>query len=124
MVFQTLVTADLERSHRIVERLERDGIHIALAFWATLAEYGDWRLFLAGPQLDELGLFQAYGRIAGAGLADEVYNEPLIVILHMNDPLAVGLLNRYGGRDVRGLRIAGQSFGPRSIEDGVLEKAA
>lgn len=124
MVIQTLVSVDLERGHKIVERLERDGIQIALAFWAILAEYGDWRLFLAAAKLDELGLFQAYGRIAGAGLADDVFNEPLIVILHMNDPLTVGLLSRYGGRDVRGLRIAGQSFGARSIEDGLLEKAA
>lgn len=124
MAVQTLVAADLEKSRMIVERLEQGGIHISLAFWATLAEYGDWRLFLAAPELDTLGLFQAYGRIAAAGFGDEVLNDPLIVILSMNDPLTVGLLQRFKGRDVRGLRIAGQAFGARSIEDGILERAA
>ena len=121
----TLVDVDLDFGHRLVQDLEDEGIHVAVAFWAKLEEYGEWRFFIASPDFDKMGLFQAYGRVAGAGHAEHVFNRRIITILDMTDPIVKGLQRTINSKkQVQGLRVSGQSFGARAIEDGILERVA
>lgn len=116
---------DRDPGKKIVEDLEAEGIQIAVAFWAKLEEYGEWRFFLASPDFDRMGLFQAYGRVAGAGHAEHTFNSPIVTILDMDDALVRGLRQQIKAHSaVRGLHVMGQAFGARSIEDGILEKVA
>ena len=125
MDYKALVDVDLDFGHRLVADLEREGIHIAVAFWAKLEEYGQWRFFLASPDLDKMGLFQAYGRVAGAGHAERVFNQRIVTILDMDDPIVKGLKKTVVPDEyARGLRLGGQTFGARAIEDGILEHVA
>ena len=119
----TLVHMDF--GHRLVQDLEQEGIRVAVAFWAKLEEYGEWRFFIASPEFDGMGLFQAYGRVAGAGHANRVFNRRIVTILDMSDPLVQGLRRTIdSSRQVEGLHLSGQTFGARAIEEGILERVA
>lgn len=125
MDYAPLVTVDLNLGKKIVDDLEAEGIQVPVAFWAKLEEYGEWRFFLASPEFDRMGLFQAYGWVAGAGHAEQTFNLPIITILDMDDALVQGLRKQAKSQhNVRGLHVVGQAFGARSIEDGILEKVA
>ena len=125
MAQNAVVDVDLELGHKLVEDFEHEGIHIAVAFWAKLEEYGEWRFFIASPELDAMGLFQAYGKVASLGHAKQVFNRPTITILDMTDPIVKGLQKTIDtNKHVRGLRVGGQAFGARAIEDGILERVA
>ena len=120
-----LVSTDKEVDEAILQNLERDGIHVAVAFWGRLEEYGSWRFFVASPDFDEMGRFQTYGRIAAARNADLVFNQHVITILSMEDPIVTGVRAFAGPKkQVQGVKLDGLSFGSRVIEEGILERVA
>ena len=67
-----LLSVDLERGSEVLDILDRASPKVSVATWAHLSEYGDWRLILAGRQLDGLSIRDAYGAtheaLAAAGL--------------------------------------------------------
>ncbi len=54
------VNLDLERGREIVDALDRTNLKVAVALWAILPEYEDWRLVLAARQFDALDIRSAY----------------------------------------------------------------
>lgn len=116
-----LLSVDLERGSEVLDILDRAGLKVSVATWAHLSEYGDWRLILAGRQLDALGTRDAYGAIhealAAAGLG--AYQTPNILILSMSDKTVRDLRRAFGkAKSVEGMRLGGQLFGDRFFEDG------
>lgn len=121
MAVNALVDVRLEWGRKLVKHLEAAGIDLDVAFWAKLEEYGDWRFFIASPGLDKVTLFEAYSHVADAGLADSVYNEPIVVILRMDQGLVTGLRSQFRGIDeCNGQYIDQVGFGERFIEEGLL----
>jgi hypothetical protein len=98
-------------------------VKIGVALWACLSEYGDWRLIVASRQLDLLDLRAAYGVLNDlmndAGITPA--RAPAVMILPMNDPF-IRDLRRYFGKtkNVEGMRLGGQIFGDRFIEDAYV----
>lgn len=127
MAEKALVEADMGKSEKIVSALEAAGIRVAVALWAVLPEYGDWRLVLASKALDSLSLGDAYLRVnrtlRDAGLT--VWETPTIFIMKTTDPFVRSLRKVFGkAKSVAGMRLGGQTWGDRFIEDAYAYKIA
>jgi hypothetical protein len=92
-----------------------------------LEEYGDWRLLMSSRQLDAGGPGKASGLVFDALMPPDfpVEKTPTILILPMTDP-TVRALRRYfrQNKDVEGMRIGGQQFGNRWVEDGYVYRVS
>jgi hypothetical protein len=118
-----LVSPDIEKGREILETLDRAGLKVTVALWAVLAEYGDWRVVLSVREFDQLGLLDAYGRLHelldAAGF--DPRTTPSVMIFRTSDPFIKGLRRVFGkSRGVEGMRLGGQSFGDRFIEDAYV----
>jgi hypothetical protein len=125
MAEKILVEADLGKSEKIVSALERAEIPVAVALWAVFPEYDDWRLVLASRSLDSLSLGDAYLRVnralKEAGLT--VRDTPTIFIMKTTDPFVRALRKVFGRtKSVAGMRLGGQAWGDRFVEDAYAYK--
>ena len=122
MVKTALLSVDLERGREVLEALDRANIKVSVALWAYLSEYEDWRLIVSGRQFDSAGVGNAYkmlnDSLDSAGMAIEI--APVVMILPMTDIFIKGLRRMFAkSRNVDGMRLGGQLFGDRFVEDGV-----
>jgi hypothetical protein len=122
-----LVEIDLKKSATIVAALESHGIRVAAALWVKFPEYEDWRLVLAAKALDPINLSDAYLRVnrisREAGLT--VWEAPTIFLMKTTDPFIRALRKTFRkAASVVGLRVGGQTWGDRYIEDAYAYKIA
>jgi hypothetical protein len=115
-----LVGFDVEKGSRILQILEDAGLQVKVALWAFLAEYDEWRLVLSSRKFDALDLREAYDRLhqalGASGLS--LQETPTVVILRMNDPFIKALRKIFAmAKSVDGMRLGGQTFGDRFVED-------
>lgn len=122
-----LVAMDLQRGEKVISALEENGVPLSAALWAHFAEYESWRLVLASTKLDSLKPGDAYltvNRIldrAGIGVREA----PSIFIMKTTDPFVRSLRKVFGkAKSVSGMRLGGQAWGDRYIEDGYAYKIA
>ncbi|MGD0499174.1 MAG: hypothetical protein ABSC23_12140 [Bryobacteraceae bacterium] len=118
-----LVNTDLDAGKRILKTLDEANVRVDVAMWASLQEYGDARLILASRQLDAMGLREAYGAVLrplrNAGLSVE--ERGTFMILRMKDPFIRDLRRIFArAKSVAGMRLGGQVFGDRFIEDAYV----
>lgn len=118
-----MVSIDIDTGAELVERLEQSKVKVAVALWAYLPEYGDWRMILSSRQFDSLDLRDALGllhdSLDAAGITPE--RAPLVMILPMSDPFIRDLRRHFArAKSVEGMRLGGQMFGDRFIEDGYV----
>ena len=89
----------------------------------NLAEYDDWRLLLASRRLDAADPTGAYGLVHDALEREGILLEhtPTLLILKTTDPFTKDLRRTFGKtRNVDGMRLGGQMFGDRFIQDGLV----
>lgn len=118
-----LVSVDIERGREVLEALDSAKVKIAVALWAFLPEYEDWRLVISARQLDSLDLRHAYRRVndslSAAGLTPD--KTPPILILSIHDPFISALRQIFGKtKSVAGMRLGGQLIGDRFLEDAFV----
>lgn len=123
----TLVEVDLKKSERVVMALESKGIAVAAAVWVHFPEYEDWRLVIAGKKLDPLDLRDAYMQVnritQEAGIT--AWEAPTIFLMKTTDPFIRAMRKMFGkAANVVGLRLGGQTFGDRYIDDAYAYKIA
>jgi hypothetical protein len=122
-----LVEIDFRKSERIVFALEKAGVRVSVAVWVQFPEYEDWRFVLASKDLDELDLGDAYLKVnrilKDAGMS--VWETPLIFIMETTDSFIRALRKVFGkAADVAGMRLGGQRWGDRNIDDAYAYKIA
>ena|SRR5215472_8978366 len=118
-----LVSLDIERGREALNALDGSKIKTAVALWAHLPEYEDWRLVVSGRTLDSFDLRDAYRRLndslTTAGLTPD--KAPPVLILSMNDPFIRTLRQIFGKtKSVEGMRLGGQMIGDRFLEDAYV----
>ena len=115
-----MVTIDITRGADVVDALERAKIKVAVALWAFLAEYEDWRLVVASRQLDSPDPRDAY-RLLHDSLAIAGFTPtttPVILILPTTDPFIRELRRIFGKtKTIEGMRLGGQLIGGRFVQD-------
>jgi hypothetical protein len=127
MANAALVDIDLKKAEKVVSALGKGGIPVAAALWVHFPEYEDWRLVLASKSLDSLNLSDAYLRVNRtldqAGLT--VWNTPSIFIMKTTDPFVRALRKVFGkAASVEGMRLGGQTWGDRFVDDAYALKIA
>lgn len=98
-----------------------------MAIWVQFPEYEDWRFVLASKDLDALDLGDAYLKVnrilKDAGMS--VWETPLIFMMKTTDPFIRALRKVFGrAADVVGMRLGGQRWGDRYIDDAYAYKIA
>jgi hypothetical protein len=119
----TLVTFDIENGEKVVEALDKAGKAPNVAIWAKLPDYEDWRLVIASDHLDQSSEFTGYREINEAihQAAIPYHRLPTIFMRPMNNPMIQALRKSYASMsDNYGMRIGGQMFGNKYLEDAVV----
>lgn len=123
----TLVDIDLKKGERIVAALDEAGLPLAAALWVHFPEYEDWRFVVASRKLDPLDLGEAYLRVNRA-LDDAgvtVRESPPIFIMKTSEPFLKALRKVFGkAKSVSGMRLGGQMWGDRFVDDAYAYKIA
>jgi hypothetical protein len=118
-----MVGFELGQGAEVVETLERANVKLNLAVWVVLSEYEDWRLVISSSHFDTPDPRDGYGRLfnllRGAKIA--AHRTPEIMILPTSDPFVRGLRRMFGKtKNVEGMRLGGQRFGDRFIQDAYV----
>ncbi len=84
-------------------------------------EYGDWRLVLSSPSLDQSHQLKAYEKVTEILGGRFVYRLPPILILPTKDPFIKEIRKIFGKtKDVMGMRLGGQIIGNRFVENAYV----
>lgn len=117
----TLVGPDIDIGREAVAALDAAGIKPAVALLAVLPEYGDWRLILSAPSLDQSHLLKAHEKVASVLRGDFVFRLPIVMILPTKDPFIRELRKIFGkAKSVTGMRLGGQTIGNRFIDNAYV----
>jgi len=123
----TLIDLDLKKGERIVSVLEDDGLLLALALWVHFPEWEDWRFVIASRKLDSLNPGDAYLRVIRAlkRAGFTVRESPALVVMKTTDSFVRELRKVFGkSASVAGMRLGGQRWGDRFIDDAYTYKIA
>jgi hypothetical protein len=118
-----LVNFDIENGDSVVKALDNAGKAPKVAFWAKLPDYENWRLVLASDKIDQKSPFSGYSEINEAMKAAQIpiNRQPTILLRPMNNPMIQALRRLFSqARDARGMRLGGQTFGDKYIEDAFV----
>lgn len=122
-----LVDIDFKKGERVISALENAGIRLTVAMWVHFSEYEDWRFVLASKDWDALDRGDAYLKVnrilKEAGMS--VRQTPLIFIMGTTDPFIRALRKVFKNtKDVTGMRLGGQKWGDRYVDDAYTYKIA
>jgi hypothetical protein len=117
----TLVSPDIAVVNEVLTVLDDARIKQITALLAIFPEYGDWRVVLSSPSLDQTHQLKAYEKVVGILNGRFVYRLPPILILPTKDPFIRELRKIFGkAKDVTGMRLGGQTIGNRFVEKGYV----
>jgi hypothetical protein len=89
--------------------------------YAITADDGGWRLMIASPSIDQTSKLKAYKQVLEPLQGWSRYLLPQLVVFDMKDPMVRELRKTFAGAgDVTGMRLGGQLFGNRVIEDAYV----
>jgi hypothetical protein len=119
----TLVNFDIENGQRVIDALDKAGKTPNVALWAQLPDYEDWRLVIASDRLDQSSSLSAYTEInatlRNAGIP--VNRIPSIFWRPMDKPFIQALRRAFSSTaDTYGMRLGGQRFGDKYLEDAFV----
>jgi len=118
-----LVSFDIENGKKAVDALDAAGKNPAVALWAKLPDYENWRLVIASDRLDQKSQFSGYSEInqalEKAGIPSHL--QPAIYLRPMDSALIKALRRVFGTtKDTYGMRLGGQTFGDKYLEDAFV----
>jgi hypothetical protein len=117
----TLVGPDVEIGLDALAALDAAGIQPVVGLLAVFPEYGDWRLVLSSPSLDQNHLLKAHEQVSKILRGDFVYRLPIVMILPVRDPFIRELRKIFGKtKSVKGMRLGGQMIGNRFLDDAYV----
>jgi hypothetical protein len=116
----TLVVPDIGAANEAIAALKAANLQRIVAFFAVFPEYGDRRLVISSPSLDQTRPLRAQDRVAEILAGRFVYSLPIIMVLPEKNPIvrAVRAFNSKvkvapGGIIHLGSRV----FGDRYVDD-------
>lgn len=117
----TLVGPDVNAGGHVLAALDAADIKPNVALLMVTPEYGDWRLVLSSPSLDQINQLKAYEKVAEVLHEEFVTALPTILVLPGKDPFIRELRRIFGKtKDVSGMRLGGQTIGNRFVENAYV----
>lgn len=122
----TLVSPDVSAAYEAIAALEAAKLQRIVALFAVFPEYGEWRLILSSPSLDQTHPLKAQDKVAEILAGRFVYRLPIIMVLPLKDPFMRALQKWFRNIfpslvKVNGhVRLGGQTIGNRFVEDAFL----
>lgn len=120
---ETLVSFDIENGKEVIDALDRDEKTPNVALWAKIPDYESWRLVIASDRLDQKSEFSGYTQIIEAmdKAGIPIHRQPTISLRPMNNPMIEALRSVFSAaKDTYGMRLGGQTFGDKYIEDAFV----
>lgn len=122
MATATLVNFDIENGQRVIDALDEAKKSPDVALWAKLPDYENWRLVIASQHLDQLSLQSGYSQINEAidraGIPS--HRQPTVLLRPMDSPMIQALRVFASTADTYGMRLGGQTFGDKYLEDAFV----
>jgi hypothetical protein len=122
MDYGPLVREEIEEGAKLAREFDRYA-SLKAAFWLKASDDDHRYLYLTSDQIDEAGVYPAYGEVARLTIQDPPeYLDPMRVkVISGKDPLAQAAFE-YNNRfpQSRPLRLNWQMFGGTFIEDGYI----
>ena len=118
-----LVNFDIENGQRVIDALDQDGKTPNVALWAKLPDYESWRLVIASDRLDQSSSLSGYTEINAAirKAGIPINRKPSIFWRPMNKPFIQALRRTFASTsDTYGMRLGGQMFGDKYLEDAFV----
>jgi hypothetical protein len=118
-----LVSLDIENGEKVIAALDHAERSPNVALWAKLPDYEDWRLVIASERLDQESQRAAYEEINQAldRAGIPVHRQPPILFRSMGSPMIQALRQVFAStKDTYGMRLGGQLFGDKYLEDAVV----
>lgn len=118
-----LVSFDIENGKEVVDALDREGKAPNVALWAKLPDYENWRLVIASDQLDQSSSRSGYSEINAAmkNAGISIDRQPSIFLRPMDNPFIRDLSRVFASTaDTYGMRLGGQMFGDKYLEDAFV----
>jgi hypothetical protein len=118
-----LVSFDIENGQSVIKALDDDGKDPNVALWAKLPDYENWRLVLASDRLDQSSPFSGYSEINEAMEKAQIpiNRQPTVFLRPMSNPMIQELRRAFGSTaDTYGMRLGGQMFGDKYLEDAFV----
>jgi hypothetical protein len=119
----TLVNFDIENGKEVIDALDRGGKSPNVALWAKIPDYEDWRLVIASDHLDQTSSLSGYTEINDAlkRVGFPLRRKPTISLRPMENPMIRALRNGFASAaDTYGMRLGGQMFGDKYLEDAFV----
>ena len=119
----TLVSYDIENGQQVIDALDQAGRAPNVALWAKLPDYENWRLILASDRLDQSSPVSGYSEINQAidKAGIPIHRQPTIFLRPMDNPFIQELRRLFAATaDTRGMRLGGQRFGDKYLEDAFV----
>lgn len=117
----TLVSPDIGIGRDALAALDAAGVRCTVALLAVFPEYGDWRLVLTSPALDQEHLLKAHEQVHAILRGNLAYRLPVIMILPTKDPFIRELRRIFGKtKSVEGMRLGGQMIGNRFLDNAYV----
>jgi hypothetical protein len=117
----TLVGPDIYAGSRALAALDDAEIRPNVALLMVTPEYGDWRLVLSSPSLDQTHQLKAYEKVSEILHGRFASALPPILVLPTKDPFIRELRRIFGkAKDVMGMRLGGQTIGKRFIDSAYV----
>ena len=118
-----LVSFDIETGKEVIDALDREGKTPNVALWAKLPDYENWRLVIASDRLDQSSSRSGYTEINAAikmaGIP--IHRKPSILLRSMDNPFIRDLRRAFASAaDTYGMRLGGQMFGDKYLEDAFV----
>ncbi len=119
----TLVNFDIENGQKVIDALDTDGKTPNVALWAKIPDYESWRLVIASDRLDQssstLGYTEINQALNKAGFP--LHRKPTISLRSMDKPFIQALRSTFASAsDTYGMRLGGQMFGDKYLEDAFV----
>jgi hypothetical protein len=118
-----LVNLDIEDGQKVVDALDKAGKEPSVVLWAKLPDYENWRLIIASDRLAQPSQSSAYSEIIDAmdKAGIPIYRQPAIFLRPMDNPMIKALRGTFASAaDTYGMRLGGQRFGDKYLEDAFV----
>lgn len=118
-----LVNFDIENGQKVIDALDQAGKNPKVALWAKLPDYENWRLILASDRFDQDSQFSGYTEILKAleEAGIPINRRPSIFMRPMDNAMIRALRKVFSSaKDTYGMRLGGQTFGDKYLEDAFV----